>query len=79
MFVLTENPPMHKQLRKRKREELNEQRRKEVFCRDSDTYIEEPSKQDENSNTSEDDYDVSPSIKFRQGLYGFLCCKYSLT
>ncbi|KAL5285834.1 CTDP1 family protein [Megaselia abdita] len=65
-----EHVNIDKKLRKRKREELNEQRRKEVFCREESTYIEKASKDETNPNSSEEDEkddDLSPSVKFRRG------------
>ncbi|CAD7077403.1 unnamed protein product [Hermetia illucens] len=64
-----EFPPLDKNLRKRKREEEKEERQRNFFSRKENSLFvmagEKPTENEQNS--TEDDEDESPSVKFRRG------------
>lgn len=72
-FLLLEFPPLDKNLRKRKREEEKEERQRNFFSRKENSLFvmagEKPTENEQNS--TEDDEDESPSVKFRRGEYVF--------
>lgn len=76
-MVFIENPPVDKSLRKRKREENEEERTRKFFTRSADLVLEnafenENEAEDENKSSTDDNRDDEddemPSEKFRRGL-----------
>lgn len=70
-YLLTENPPLNKDLRKRKREEEDGERQRKVFQKNENTVLEcnigSANNSQSNSSKNSDSEDESPVDKFRRG------------
>lgn len=71
LFCFTENPPLNKDLRKRKREEEDGERQRKVFQKGErtapDCSVESANNSQSNSSKNSDSEDESPVDKFRRG------------